>query len=146
MMSPDSDKTYDLSQAIFKLFSYFKPKHSFSDLKPTKIMVLMSIRHLVEENGYAVPSMICDELGLSKSSLTAILNEFEEQNFITREISKEDRRMLLLSLTEKAKAKICEHHSYMKKSISDLIDYLGEEDADKLTELIIKANNYFEKR
>ena len=45
------------------------------------MMVIMSIAFLSKEKGVATPSLVCEELGLSKSGLTAILNTLEDKKF-----------------------------------------------------------------
>ena len=140
-----SDKAYDLAQGLTKLLSFLKPKKFVKDIKPIQMMVLMSICFLTKENGYAIPSMISEELGLSKSALSAILNSLEQKKLLTRQLSSEDRRMLLLSLTKDAFKLMDTYHENVKISVMQLADYLGEDDTEKFIELLTKANKYLEK-
>ena len=142
-MHTENDKAYELAQSMSKLFCLMKPKKFIKDIKPSQMMVLISIGHANKTKGFATPSMICDELSLSKSALTAILNTLEEKNLIQRKLSSEDRRMLLLTITDEAKKLHDLYHQNVQSSLLSLTSYLGEEDTEKLIELINKANNFF---
>ena len=142
-MSESSDKAYILAQELMKLFSYFKPKKFSGEIKIAQIIVIKSILFLNNEYGYATPSMVCEGLGMSKSNLTAILNFLEKKGLIKRKLSPEDRRKLLLSLTNDANKLLEHYHDQIKYSTSNLIDFFGEEDTKKFVELLTKANDYF---
>lgn len=144
-MPINNEKSYELAQGLTKLFSLMKPKKIMKDVNPTQMMVIMSIAYICKDKGYATPSMISEELGLSKSALTAILNSLEEKNLIERQLSKEDRRMIMLKLTDKSVALHVEYHGKVNSSILNLANYLGEEDTEKFIQLISKANNYLNK-
>jgi DNA-binding MarR family transcriptional regulator len=140
-----NEKAYELAQVLTKLLCHMKPKKIMSDVNPSQMMVIMAITFNCKEKGYVTPSMISEELGLSKSALTAILNSLEEKKYIERELSKEDRRMIMLKLTEKSVALHEEYHSKVNSSILNLANYLGEEDTEKFIQLITKANNFLNK-
>lgn len=144
-MHIENDKAYELAQCMSKLFCLMKPKKFINDIKPSQMMVMVSIAHINIAKGYATPSMISDELGLSKSALTAILNTLEEKKLIQQSLSNEDRRMLLLSITSEAEKLLDVYHDNIQSSLLNLTTYLGEEDTEKLIYLIKKANNFFTK-
>ena len=146
-MSVSSEKGYELAQSIMKLFMFFKPKKNLYNIKPIEMMTIKSIAHIGAENTKDVtPKMICNELGLSKSALTAVLNSLEEKNFIERKLSKDDRRMILITLTEKASNFHEQFHLSMQNTLLNLAESLGEEETDKLIELLKKTYTYFSEK
>ena len=128
-----------------KLFIFFKPK-KISDLKPIEFIVLKAIRLNGRDNDNCVtPSKICDELGLSKSALTAILNSLEDKQIIERNLSHNDRRMIILTLTEKGQELINDCHAEIRTPFINLSEYLGEEDTLKLIDLLNKSYEFLSK-
>lgn len=145
-MAITQEKAYELAQSMIKLFVFFKPKKFINNVKPIEIMVLKTISIVGKENHAGVtPSKICEELGLSKSALTAILNSLEERKFIDRTLSKDDRRMIFVSLTTEANKLMDTCHSDLQNTFLNLAEYLGEEDTLKFIELISKSQEFLMK-
>lgn len=46
--------------------------------------------------------MLCDELGIEKSNMAAIIDNLEEKGYVTREVNYKDRRSKIVQLTPKA--------------------------------------------
>lgn len=141
-MPVESEKAYELAQTFTKLFVFFKPKRFIKDLKPTEMMVLMSVTFISKDGIVVTPSKICDKLGFSKSSLTAILNSLEEKELIERTLSKDDRRMIFINLTAQSKQLLNSYHNDVNNYLTNLADFLGEEDTEKFIELLKKAHTY----
>lgn len=82
-----NEKAYELAQVLTKLLCHMKPKKIMSDVNPSQMMVIMAITFSCKEKGYVTPSMISEELGLSKSALTAILNSLEEKKLYRKRVN-----------------------------------------------------------
>ena len=84
--------------------------------------------HLLH-SGHALPSEISEVMGISTARVAAALNSLEAKGFITREIDKEDRRKIIVSLTKEGKSRaqnqLDEHTLHMAK----MLESLGEHDA-----------------
>lgn len=145
-MGVSPEKTYNLAQGMTKLVHCFKPKQFMKDIKPIQMMVIMSIKFMSNDNKNVTPTLICEELGLSKSALTATLNSLEEKGLVTRQLSPNDRRMLLLFLTETAMKLMNSFHDNVQISANNLANYLGDEDTDKFIELLAKSNEFLRKK
>lgn len=143
-MNISADKAYVFAQSLSKLLIHFKPHKFMTEIKPTEMMVIMCLYH--NRNNDMTPSDICDELGLSKSALTAILNSLENKEYIIRKLCKDDRRRFLISLTSSADKLIIDNHQKVNAAIINIAEHLGEEDTDKFIELLTKANTYLEKK
>ncbi len=144
-MALTSDKGYELTQGMQKLYISMKPRNFIKGIKPTQMMVMMCVYHNTKDEKTTTPSVICEELGLSKSALSAILNILEEKALIERHLSSDDRRMLILKLTDGAINLIGQYHDKIHKSIQEFTEYLGNEDTDEFIRLVNKANKFFAK-
>ena len=145
-MAISQDSAFELAQAMTKLFLLLKPKKNINNIKPIEFMVLKatSIIGKCKDND-VTPSKICEELGLSKSALTAVLNSLEDNGLIERNLSKDDRRMIFVSLTDKALTMMNEYHQSLQNSFKNLAEYLGEEDTAKFIELLNKSQYFISK-
>jgi len=99
-------------------------------------------RHVSQRYGVTVPQLICllkiDELGslsikelssavnLSASVVVGIVDRLEKQQFVTRERSVRDRRIVRVSLTEKSKDLISNSPSPLQENLKDAIADLPE--------------------
>lgn len=140
------DKTYQIAQHFAKVCIFCKPRKD-DVLKPTEIMVLMQVcSNVKSDNEGIIPTEICEELGLSKSSLTALLNSLEDKGFIERELSSEDRRKIIVRATSKAKDFHNQFHKGLNNRFNGISEYLGEEEANKLIELLEKTHRFLKSR
>jgi DNA-binding MarR family transcriptional regulator len=138
---------YDMAQAMMRFFKIFKPRRFIQNINPTEMMVIMSVFFFNKEGNKSVnPSDISEELGLSKSALTAVLNSLEEKDLIERRLSDNDRRRIVLNLSEKGTALVQahhqNHHKCMENSFLRLSSHLGKEDSEKFIELLNKAIDF----
>ncbi len=99
-------------------------------------------RRVSQKYGVTVPQLICllkiDELGalsikelssavnLSASVVVGIVDRLEKQQFVTRERSVRDRRIVRVSLTEKSKDLISNSPSPLQENLKDAIADLPE--------------------
>ncbi len=83
---------------------------------------------------------------VSSPTMTQHINSLEEQGFVRREQSKDDRREVLLVLTDKGSEELAAHRSAMDQNIRDLIGTIGADGAEMLYKLLSKTSDfYFEK-
>ncbi len=135
--------SFEMAQAMMKLFKHFKPKHFIGNLKPTEMMVLMTVFFNYKEKCRTVnPSDISDELGLSKSALTALLNSLEEKKLIERKLSAQDKRRIAITFTKDAELLVDEHHKSVEKTVYSLAEHLGKEDSQKFIALLAKSHKF----
>lgn len=136
--------SFKLARSIMKLFAMLRPKKHLNNIKPIETMVIMCTKGMLHKHKYVTPSMICNELGISKSNLTNILNSLENNGFLKREFCPDDRRNVSIILKPKADEIHSLFHKQMDKQVNELSDYLGKEDTEKLIELLSKSLVFFE--
>lgn len=145
-MTENTEKniSFNLARSIMKLFLMLKPKRQPSNIKPIETMIIMCVNGMLHKEKYVTPSMVCNELGISKSNLTNMLNSLEKKGFLKREFCPEDRRNVSIVLMPKAEEIHIQFHEEMDRKIMELTNHLGEEDTIKLVELLSKSLSFFE--
>ncbi len=104
-----------LTNAQNTVFTYFK--HELHDLDVTPIQYA-TLKCLWEQDGQ-MPSQLAETLCLDSSTVTGILSRLEDKHLLTRDFSTEDRRKVIVHLTDEGKA--------LEKPVSDIITRLNNE-------------------
>lgn len=98
----------------------------------------MFILNYLAENDGAVPSEISKLAHVSTARITATINALEEKGLISREFSENDRRMVLLHITEAGRISAKKKYQSALAYSRSLLQELGEEDAREYVRLIKK--------
>lgn len=80
---------------------------------------------------------------VSSPTATQHLNKLEEQGFVRREQSKDDRREVFIVLTDKGFDELEAHRNALDQNIKDLIASIGTENAEALQSLLTKTSDFF---
>lgn len=88
------------------------------------------------------PSEVATKLDVTLAAITHHINVLEEQGLVSRAPSPDDRRVVLVSLSEKGTdlARVLKK-SYWKK-ICGLVEFLGDKDSAQLVALMSKISAY----
>jgi DNA-binding MarR family transcriptional regulator len=87
------------------------------------------LNYIAEHEGNVIPSDISNAMGITSARIAAALNSLEGKGLITRRIDLEDRRRILIDLTEAGRDQVKEHHEKIVKTATNMLRYLGEDDA-----------------
>ncbi|MDR0508225.1 MAG: MarR family winged helix-turn-helix transcriptional regulator [Candidatus Methanoplasma sp.] len=98
-----------------------------------EIFVLLFINRT---GGRTVPGHISDSAGVSSARIATALNSLEEKGLITREIDSEDRRKIIVRLTQKGAERVEEEEKKKLEEIKNILIRLGEEDAKELVRIM----------
>ena len=82
---------------------------------------------------------LCQRTKLLKSQMNKLLTTLEGKGFIRRARSEEDKRVVLIHLTDAGRAAYLAEHEHIAGILSQLIDTLGEDRARALTDGINEA-------
>lgn len=85
------------------------------DLTPSQYGVLRCLWDLNKAN----PKEIAEQLGLETSTISGVLDRMQKKGLIVRTISEEDRRFILVEITEKGKA--------LEEPIIKIVDNVNDE-------------------
>jgi DNA-binding MarR family transcriptional regulator len=85
-------------------------------------------------------------IGLTPGAITSLTNELVEKNLITRTRIEQDRRVVLLRLTDQGHETIKNLLASRKKQIRKTLELLGYEDAERFLDLLetISSPDFFE--
>ena len=124
-----------------KLHQKNKPQYG---LHQSEIHMLFIIRQLTKNKEVGIKvTEISRTLNVSPPTVTQKLTILEEKGFINRIHSKEDRRKVLISISDEAKELIeSMRYDFLQQCIS-LAEYLGIDQSEKLHRLLDKTYNFF---
>jgi len=138
----------DLTHDLFQLMKQFpRPK-----LKQTCIdgltrseyeLLVMLVITLGDDKKALTVTEISNLLQITPAGVTHLINPLEEAGYIKRLPDPNDRRIVLVGLTDKgtevAEALIAE----VQEQLIGLVNYLGEEDSETLIRLLSKSIEFF---
>jgi DNA-binding MarR family transcriptional regulator len=79
-------------------------------------------------------------IAVSKAAVSQMLGSLEKRGYIQREIDRENRRKIIISLTNKGKVAVDKADKDLDELMSLIIDRFGEQD----TRTFVKLLNQFE--
>lgn len=103
--------------------------------------------HIIEAVGIKNPqsvSMIARALGVTVGTLTVNMNNLEKKGYLSRTRSKEDRRVVLVELTEKGRKAFFHHRDFHKGMIKAAVSGLNEDETISLITCLQKLDAFFE--
>lgn len=103
--------------------------------------------HIIEAIGIKEPrsmSVIAKQLSVTVGTLTTNMNSLERKGYITRERSEEDKRVVLVTLTEKGRKAFFHHRNFHWKMIKAAVEDLDEEEMKALISCLQKLCDFFE--
>jgi DNA-binding MarR family transcriptional regulator len=96
------------------------------------------LRYLDEKSG-ALPGEISDAIGITTARVAATLNSLESKGLVTREIDKEDRRKIIVTITPKGKEVSSLQNKEHIDHFARVFERLGEADAREYVRLITRV-------
>jgi len=128
----NSNNLYDLLLSYLKKF-FFPEDWLDLDLNFSKVEVLTLL--LVDRRGEVSMSRICEEMNMPMSTATGIVDRMVKKELLQRERSESDRRLVLISLSEKGKEVI----NHWKEVISDYVRLIEDALTDEEQQLLYKV-------
>ncbi len=81
--------------------------------------------------GSITPSDISCNIGVSTARVATTLKNLEKKEMIVREIDKDDRRKILIKITEKGKEEVEKNYNHLLNNTIEMLVFLGEDDANE---------------
>lgn len=104
--------------------------------------------HIMEAIGIDDPqkmSAIAKRLSVTVGTLTTNMNSLEEKGYIIRERSHVDKRVVLVSLTEKGRKAFFHHRDFHKHMIQSVVKDLDEDETKVLIKCLQNITNFLDK-
>lgn len=105
--------------------------------------------HIIEAVGIEEPrnmSTVASKLMVTVGTLTTAVNSLVKKCYIDRVRSEKDRRIVLLSLTEKGRRAYDHHRRFHEEMIEALTTDLSEEEANVLVKALKNISDFFNKK
>ena len=147
MSHQSSDTPETLSHRLFHAFFKFKrtPWHNApaDGLSQVETNILDNIRRANSHDRVLHVSDLSSMLRVTSPTITQHLNNLESRGFVERNTSKEDRRAITLTLTDKGQEALKTHRAKLEEDFSMFIASIGEEDAETMIRLLEAAQRFF---
>ena len=88
-------------------------------------------------------STVARTLGVTVGTLTIAVNNLVKKGYIQRMRSQEDRRVVLISLTEKGEKAYRHHQNFHEKMVLAVLKDLNVEETEALTTALTKLQEFF---
>ncbi len=105
--------------------------------------------HVIEAigmDGAKNMTSVAKTLEVTTGTLTIAVNSLVKKGYVNRIRSEEDRRVVLISLSEKGKKAFLHHQKFHEQMISDVLQELTEEEQQVLEKALTKLNRFFRSR
>ena len=106
---------------------------------------LLELLFLIKKEDKKPMSYYSEKMMIPKSNLTVMADKLFEDGFIEREFDPNDRRVIILKITEKGDKYLCEHVKKMKQLMIKKLDLFNDEDIKRLNELLEEIRAIFNK-
>ncbi|ADQ03743.1 regulatory protein MarR [Caldicellulosiruptor owensensis OL] len=110
---------------------------------PASHWMLMNV---LDRNGEMKVGDLSKFLGLSNSTVSGIIDKLEEQGYVERRRSNEDRRVVWVKTTQKFKDSLKQHFKEAEKQFEGILSKATEEELDKIIEGFETLKKVLEKR
>lgn len=88
-------------------------------------------------------STVAKALSVTTGTLTISVNGLVKKGYVNRTRSEEDRRVVLISLTEKGRRAFAQHQQFHQQMIDAIVDGLTEEEQLVLERALRNTNRFF---
>lgn len=126
----------DVSQAFDAHFQ----RHGISQGRFTVLMLLMRQHHEKGEQAPGMsPSELAESAGVTRATMTGLVDGLERDAFVVREPAPDDRRTLLIRLTPKATCFLTNMFPDHFRRVAALMAFLPQADRETLMDLLAKV-------
>jgi MarR family transcriptional regulator, organic hydroperoxide resistance regulator len=139
--------SYDLDEKIKRLQIAFhttmrKIASEMSELKNFGLTgPQFFILYLLKERGKMTVTELAEELGVKPSAVTVMIERLHKSQFVTRERDENDRRVVVMELTDKGKDVLQQAIEKRKEVLKRYFSYLNSDEIETLTRIYEKLAN-----
>ena len=133
----------NLDQLTHELFAFFNGFTSWENSVIKSSELTVAEAHAIEvlgEQGSMNMKNLAKQLGVTTGTTTVTVDRLEKKAYATRQPVKEDRRVHLITLTDKGRQAFAEHHQYHLNLTEQIEAVLSNEEAAQLLSILKKIN------
>lgn len=128
----------DLFHNILEIEQVVLKREPFGDLSINEVHTIAAIG----ERGKGTMSQISSDLGITIGTLTVSVNNLLRKGYVVRHRSSEDRRIVLISLTEKGNVAFRMHRKFHYDLVNRAIKGISEEEKKILLRSLNNLNDF----
>ncbi|MBO4846924.1 MAG: MarR family transcriptional regulator [Lachnospiraceae bacterium] len=135
-----------LNEMLVNLFNHVMAVESEAVITEEFKDITNNDMHIIEAVGIGEPknmSEIAKCLSVTVGTLTTNMNGLEKKGYIERNRSKEDKRVVYTTLTERGKKAFYHHRDFHKKMIKAAVSDLDDDEKRMLYKCLIKLDKFF---
>ena len=133
----------NLDQLTHELFTFFNEFTSWENSVIRTSELTVAEAHAIEvlgERGSMNMKSLAKQLGVTTGTTTVTVDRLEKKAYARREPVKEDRRVHLITLTDKGRQAFDEHHQYHCNLTEQIQSVLSDEETVQLLAILKKIN------
>jgi DNA-binding MarR family transcriptional regulator len=130
-----------LDNAIFDQTFHKKIAGKFKELSKNQPMVIK----IIGMEGEVMPSTIGKYTGMEKSSLTRMVDDLEKKGIVFRKTDPDDRRKVLVSLTEKGLNYYNQLNEITAEMADEILKFVDEQDIEEFAQSLETIVRIFRK-
>ncbi|KNY25981.1 MarR family winged helix-turn-helix transcriptional regulator [Pseudobacteroides cellulosolvens] len=141
-----------VNETVIKLFASFDQFSKLNwnpspvcELNRSEIFTLLTIKKIMDNNNSLVKvSDISKIAGVTPPTITPLITSLEKKGYLIRNISKTDRRVIEIELTEKGSSTIDKVIKVFFNIFEGLVEYLGFKKSNEFVDILSLVFNYFD--
>lgn len=137
-----NDLLVKLFNDILKIEEKSLREGDFSDLSVTEMHIIEAIGRNVEKT----MSEVAGVLNVTVGTLTTAINRLIRKGYVERKRIEEDRRVVLIKLTEKGDLAFINHEKFHNDMIQGILEGLSEEHEGIFIDSLKKVTYFFESK
>lgn len=138
--------TRGLNEMLVNLFNHVMDVEAQAVITEEFKDITNNDMHIIEAVGIDAPrnmSEIAKRLSVTVGTLTTNMNGLEKKGYIIRERSTEDKRVVLVTLTERGRKAFFHHRDFHKNMIKSVVVGLDEDEKRLLYRCLVKLDKFF---
>lgn len=138
--------TRGLNEMLVNLFNHVMDVEAQAVITEEFKDITNNDMHIIEAVGIDAPrnmSEIAKRLCVTVGTLTTNMNGLEKKGYIMRERSTEDKRVVLVTLTERGRKAFFHHRDFHKNMIKSVVVGLDEDEKRLLYRCLVKLDKFF---
>lgn len=139
------DGHHEVNEILVKLFNNIMDIEEKAVITEEFKEITSNDMHVLEAIGIKEPknmSAIAKDLSITVGTLTIAVNNLVKKGYVNRKRSEFDRRVVLVSLSEKGKKAFFHHKKFHEEMIESALKNLDEEQIQLLTEVLSNLENF----
>ncbi len=142
----NADVTTTINQVLVRLFrriNHLEEKAICTDRLKNLTISELHVIEAIGEDGPKNMTTVAKALDVTTGTLTISVNSLVRKGLVRRERSEEDRRVVLISLTELGLEANGRHSAFHDRMIEEITGSLTEDETKTLARALDKLNDYF---